>query len=56
MSKGSDEGEGGGDKVLCRCCKVEIGKSRRFNLIIGGGKRSARKVRLDESVSGGLVG
>ena len=42
--EGFVEGEGGGDKVLRRCCKVKIGKNRQFNLIRGEGKRSARKV------------
>ena len=50
------EGKGGGDKVLRKCCKVEIGKNRRFSLVRGGGKRSAKKVRSNEVVSGGLVG
>ena len=43
--EGFVEGEGGGDKVLRRCCKVKIGKNWRFSLVRGGGKRSARKVR-----------
>ncbi|RVW73524.1 hypothetical protein CK203_060047 [Vitis vinifera] len=31
--EGFVEGEGGGDKVLRRCCKVKIGKNRRFSLV-----------------------
>ena len=54
--EGSLEGEGGGDKVLRRCCKVETGKNRRFSLVRVGEKRSARKVRSDETMYGGLVG
>ena len=54
--EGFVQGEGGGDKVLRRCCKVEIGKNKRFSLVRGGGKRSARKVRSDETMFGGLAG
>ena len=51
--EGFVKGKGGGDKVLHICCKVKIGKNRRFSLVRGGGKRSARKVRSDETMSGG---
>ena len=53
--KGFVEGEKGGDKVLRRCSKVKIRKNRRFSLVRGGEKRSTRKVRSDEVMSGGLV-
>lgn len=47
--------EKGVEKFLRRCCRVETGKNGSFNLVRVRGKRSARKVKSNETVSGGLV-